>query len=175
MSVVAEETEDELAADANDPQAFVTAPPAKAENKALKRISNEDLLRTARSGSAVSIASSVSQYSNQDADISSRRPSVAPEPQGPGHRTVFLQLGRDMKKAKLIETEEPTVASLRMLFTERFAYNPGMTDFPAIYLRDPHSGVQYELEDMSEIKDNSVLSLNIERKSINRLLSIWRS
>jgi hypothetical protein len=69
-----------------------------------------------------------------------------------------------MKKATLDPSAPLTFAALRMLFTERFAYNPGLSDFPAIYLRDPASGVQYELEDIDEIKDHSVLSLNIERE-----------
>ena len=32
-----------------------------------------------------------------------------------------------------------------------------------IYIRDPSSGVQYELEDMDEVKEKCLLSLNIER------------
>ncbi|KAI5984275.1 actin interacting protein 3-domain-containing protein [Pisolithus albus] len=73
---------------------------------------------------------------------------------------VFLQVGREVKKA----TFEPgmTVSSLRMLFVDKFSYNPGMENFPAIYIRDPSSGVQYELEDMEEIKEKCLLSLNIE-------------
>lgn len=49
-----------------------------------------------------------------------------------------------------------------MLFIEKFQYNPGMDDFPNIYIKDPYSRVLYELEDLSEVKDNSVLALNIE-------------
>lgn len=76
--------------------------------------------------------------------------------------TVFLQLGREVKKA----TIEPglSFSSLRMLFVDRFSYNPGLENFPAIYIRDPSSGVQYELEDMDEVKEKCLLSLNIERK-----------
>lgn len=62
-----------------------------------------------------------------------------------------------------------TFGSLRMLFVDKFAYNPGQEDFPAIYIRDPSSGVQYELEDMDEVKQNSLLSLNIERESFTIL------
>ncbi|KAF7965236.1 hypothetical protein HWV62_44900 [Athelia sp. TMB] len=73
---------------------------------------------------------------------------------------VFLQLGREVKKA----TIEPglSFSSLRMLFIDKFSYNPGLENFPAIYIRDPSSGVQYELEDMSEVKQKCLLSLNIE-------------
>jgi hypothetical protein len=75
--------------------------------------------------------------------------------------TAFLQVGRQVKKV----TVEPglTFASLRVLFMDRFAYNPGQDNFPEIYIRDPSSGVQYELEDIEEVKDKCLLSLNIER------------
>ncbi|KAK4704862.1 hypothetical protein P7C70_g1354, partial [Phenoliferia sp. Uapishka_3] len=73
---------------------------------------------------------------------------------------VYLQIGRDVKKHRL---EGPTtIAALRVLFIERFQYNPGHADFPDIYLRDPKIGVQYELEDMSEVRNGSVISLNID-------------
>lgn len=76
--------------------------------------------------------------------------------------TVFLQVGREVKKAKM----KPglTFPSLRMLFVDKFAYNPGQEDFPAIYIRDLSSGVQYELEDTDEVSDGCLLSLNIERE-----------
>jgi hypothetical protein len=84
-------------------------------------------------------------------------------PASPSSRSfvVFLQLGREVKKAVI----EPglSFSSLRVLFVDKFSYNPGMDNFPAIYIRDPSSGVQYELEDMDEVKEKCLLSLNIER------------
>jgi hypothetical protein len=82
--------------------------------------------------------------------------------------TVFLQVGREVKKASL----EPNISfsSLRVLFVDKFSYNPGQENFPAIYIRDPSSGVQYELENTGEVKDRCLLSLNIERTY--RLFSI---
>ena len=44
----------------------------------------------------------------------------------------------------------------------KFSYSPGMDSFPAIYIRDGSSGIQYELEDMDGIKDNCLL----DRKSV---------
>lgn len=81
---------------------------------------------------------------------------------GPTRITVFLQLGREVKKANI----EPglSFSSLRVLFVDKFSYNPGQENFPAIYIRDPSSGVQYELEDVDEVKDKCLLSLNIERE-----------
>ena len=74
---------------------------------------------------------------------------------------VFLQLGREVKKVKI----EPglTFSSLRVLFVDKFSYNPGLENFPAIYIRDPSSGVQYELENTDEVQEKCLLSLNIER------------
>ena len=76
--------------------------------------------------------------------------------------TVFMQVGREVKKA----TVEPglTITMLRVLFMDKFSYSPGMDSFPAIYIRDGSSGIQYELEDMDEIKEKCLLSLNIERE-----------
>jgi hypothetical protein len=84
----------------------------------------------------------------------------AAPPDGPF--PVFLQVGREVKKVSL----EPgfTFGSLRMLFLDKFSYNPGKENFPAIYMRDPASGVQYELEDVDEIKEKCLLMLNIERQ-----------
>ena len=89
--------------------------------------------------------------------------SPNPPPSAPNQPfTMFMQVGREVKKA----TVEPglTMAMLRVLFMDKFSYSPGMDSFPAIYIRDGSSGIQYELEDMDEIKGGSLLSLNIERE-----------
>jgi hypothetical protein len=85
-------------------------------------------------------------------------------PADPSRITVFLQLGREVKKA----TIEPNLSfsTLRVLFVDKFSYNPGKENFPAIYIRDPSSGVQYELEDTDEVKEKCLLSLNIEREHV---------
>ncbi|KAJ6591629.1 actin interacting protein 3-domain-containing protein [Mycena vulgaris] len=86
-----------------------------------------------------------------------------PEPparEDPSRFTVFLQLGREVKKVTI--DHGLSFPSLRVLFVDKFSYNPGLENFPAIYIRDPSSGVQYELEDMEEVKEKCLLSLNIE-------------
>jgi Actin interacting protein 3 len=96
---------------------------------------------------------------------SSTKPAPEPVPiasSTPQPITVFLQVGREVKKVKMVPGF--TFSSLRMLFVDKFAYNPGQEDFPAIYIRDPSSGVQYELEDTDEVNDKCLLSLNIERE-----------
>jgi len=96
--------------------------------------------------------------SETQTNVSSKPP--APTPNQPF--TVFMQVGREVKKA----TVEPglTMAMLRVLFMDKFSYSPGMDSFPAIYIRDGSSGIQYELEDMDEMKEKCLLSLNIERE-----------
>jgi hypothetical protein len=92
------------------------------------------------------------------------RPSSPSSTPSRGSFPVFLQLGREVKKV----TIEPglSFSSLRVLFVDKFSYNPGLENFPAIYIRDPSSGVQYELEDMKEVKQKCLLSLNIERECL---------
>ncbi|KDQ50771.1 hypothetical protein JAAARDRAFT_164568 [Jaapia argillacea MUCL 33604] len=97
---------------------------------------------------------------DMDKPVPTTAPSATPSELPPSTFTVFLQLGREVKKV----TIEPGISfsSLRVLFVDKFSYNPGQDDFPAIYIRDPASGVQYELEDTDEVKDKCLLSLNIE-------------
>ncbi|KAJ7091320.1 actin interacting protein 3-domain-containing protein [Mycena belliarum] len=85
---------------------------------------------------------------------------IPPPVQDASRVTVFLQLGREVKKVTI--DQGLSFPSLRVLFVDKFSYNPGLENFPAIYIRDPSSGVQYELEDMEEVKDKCLLSLNIE-------------
>ncbi len=76
---------------------------------------------------------------------------------------VFLQIGKQVKK---VTVDLPmTLSALKLLFMERFEYDPGMEDFPDVYLRDNRTGVQFELEEMDDLRDGCVLSLNIERES----------
>lgn len=77
---------------------------------------------------------------------------------------VFLQIGRSTKKTILPEgVDDLSLTSLRLLFISKFNYNPPAgEDFPEIYLQDPASGIRYELEDLQDIKDRSVLCLNVE-------------
>lgn len=78
--------------------------------------------------------------------------------------TLFLQLGRSIKKVFLSEgVDELSLTSLRLLFISKFNYSPPSgEDFPEIYLQDTVSGVRYELEDLRDVKDRAVLCLNIE-------------
>jgi hypothetical protein len=87
------------------------------------------------------------------------------DPATPASLQVYLQLGRQVKRCRL---ETPvTFEGLRLLFMEKFEYDSGLGDFPDVYVRDPVSGVGYELEEMEDVREGSVLSLNIERESLS--------
>lgn len=73
---------------------------------------------------------------------------------------LFLGIGKDVKKVHY--TGELSIPALRMLFIERFGYSSGLSDFPSIYIKDPVTNISYELEDLEDVKNNSVLSLNID-------------
>jgi hypothetical protein len=91
---------------------------------------------------------------------SSRVPS--PSPTTPSSFSIFLQLGRQVKKAQI---EVPfTLDSAKLLFMEKFEFDPGRGDFPNVYIRDPRTGVQYELEDMDDVGEGTMLGLDIERE-----------
>ncbi|KAF9103268.1 Bud site selection protein 6, partial [Mortierella sp. AM989] len=74
--------------------------------------------------------------------------------------TLFLQVGKSVKKTKF--EGELTHSGLRMLFMEKFQYNPGQDDFPTIYVKDPQTNIHYELESLTDVKQNAFLSLNVD-------------
>lgn len=76
--------------------------------------------------------------------------------------SVYLTIGHQTKKTTIDDKSTLTLAGLRMMFIDRFAYSSGLEDFPLIYLRDPKANVDYELEDVADVVEDSVLSLNIE-------------
>lgn len=90
-------------------------------------------------------------------------PEQSPQPNK--ELTLFLQYKSKIKKFVLPDgASELSVARLQLAFIEKFAWsthNNG-NDLPEIYIQDPVSGVRHELEDLSDVKDRSVLVLNVE-------------
>ncbi|KAI5961520.1 BUD6 [Candida margitis] len=87
---------------------------------------------------------------------------------------VFLKIGKKTRRSSL--AAPITLASIRLVFVERFAYSPGSGNFPDIYIQDAQTKVFYELEEQSigDVKNGSLLCLNeedSESKSINDLSS----
>ncbi|KAH6621445.1 actin interacting protein 3-domain-containing protein [Chaetomium sp. MPI-SDFR-AT-0129] len=80
--------------------------------------------------------------------------------------TLFLQYKSKVKKFVLSEGyEELSIGRLQLAFIEKFSWNTQQNgaDLPEIYIQDPVSGVRHELEDLSDIKDRTVLVLNVEQ------------
>ncbi|KAI0395650.1 bud site selection protein 6 [Xylariaceae sp. FL0594] len=79
--------------------------------------------------------------------------------------TLFLQYKSKVKKFVLPEGyTELSIGRLQLAFIEKFSWNTALNgaDLPEIYIQDPVSGVRHELEDLSDIKDRTVLVLNVE-------------
>ncbi|OOQ85265.1 actin-interacting protein (Bud6/Aip3) [Penicillium brasilianum] len=79
--------------------------------------------------------------------------------------TLFLQYKSKIKKYVLHEgTAELTIGRLQLAFIEKFAWNThnNGVDLPEIYIQDPISGIRHELEDLNDVKDRSVLVLNVD-------------
>lgn len=80
-----------------------------------------------------------------------------------GSRSIFLKIGERVKKVD-VQLSDITLASLRLLFVNKFTYSPADQDFPDIYIMDSQSGVQYELEEneLRELSDKTLLVLHEE-------------
>lgn len=79
--------------------------------------------------------------------------------------TLFLQYKTKVKKVVLADGyEELSIPRLQLAFIDKFNWNTHSNgvDLPDIYIQDPVSGVRYELEDLTDIKDQSVLALNVD-------------
>lgn len=90
---------------------------------------------------------------------------VSPPPTPTKDLTLFLQYKSKVKKIVLPEgRSELSIGRLQLAFIEKFSWNTqhNGTDLPEIYIQDPVSGIRHELEDLSDVKDRTVLVLNIE-------------
>nr|POE85597.1 bud site selection protein 6 [Quercus suber] len=93
-------------------------------------------------------------------------PQFVPEasPQSGKELTLFLQYKSKIKKFVLADGDDLSIARIQLAFIEKFAWNThnNGVDLPDIYIQDPVSGVRHELEDLTDIKERSVLVLNVE-------------
>ncbi|KAG9190775.1 hypothetical protein G6011_08863 [Alternaria panax] len=109
----------------------------------------------------------VSRNSSYRAKTPSPQPSqFIPEqsPQQGKELTLFLQYKSKIKKYVFTDGAELSSARLQLAFIEKFAWDTHRYgDLPEIHIQDPVSGVRYELEDIHDIKDRSVLVLNVEQ------------
>ncbi|KAM3580293.1 Bud site selection protein 6 [Umbelopsis sp. WA50703] len=88
--------------------------------------------------------------------------STVHDKDGASSRTMdlYLKLG---KKVKKVEYNGPVeLSSLRMLFVEKFQYIARNDQFPAIYICSPSTHISYELDNMADVKHESLLTLETE-------------
>jgi hypothetical protein len=78
-------------------------------------------------------------------------------------RSLFLQVGRDTKRA-LFPNEPITLEVLSQLFRNRFSRVASITSPLTIQIRDPMIGVFYLLEQVSDVRDKSVLRVRVPGK-----------
>jgi hypothetical protein len=100
-------------------------------------------------------------------DAANQQRQFTPEQSPPPGKelTIFLQYKTKVKKFVLADGyNDLSIARLQLAFIEKFAWNThnNGVDLPEIYIQDPVSGVRHELEDLNDIKDRSVLVLNVE-------------
>ena len=79
--------------------------------------------------------------------------------------TLFLQYKTKVKKFVLAGGyQELSIPRLQLAFIEKFAWSTQSNgaDLPDIYVQDQVSGVRHELEDLADVKNNSVLVLNVD-------------
>ena len=106
------------------------------------------------------------------ASVRAPTPDKPPKPYSPDNSppatkelTLFLQYRSKVKKFVLPEGyDDLSIGRLQLAFIEKFSWNTQLNgaDLPDIYIQDPVSGVRHELEELSDIKDRTVLVLNVE-------------
>ncbi|KAL8927789.1 MAG: hypothetical protein Q9208_002205 [Pyrenodesmia sp. 3 TL-2023] len=111
--------------------------------------------------------SSIHDVHKNATSTSSQPEQFIPEdsPQPDKELTLFLQYKSKIKKFVLPDgATDLSMARLQLAFIEKFAWNTHSNgnDLPEIYIQDPVSGVRHELEDLRDVKDRSVLVLNVE-------------
>ena len=124
---------------------------------------------------SLSRASTKRRGPSSSVDESQQNPSASPtqseqfipedSPQPGKELTLFLQYKSRIKKFVLADgATDLSVARLQLAFIEKFAWNTHSNgnDLPEIYIQDPVSGVRHELEDLRDVRDRSVLVLNVE-------------
>ena len=112
-------------------------------------------------------STSANEVQAPDSSSSPETQQFIPEdsPQPGKELTLFLQYKSKIKKFVLQDGEaDLSMARLQLAFIEKFAWNTHSNgnDLPEIYIQDPVSGVRHELEELRDVKDRSVLVLNVE-------------
>lgn len=106
-----------------------------------------------------------------DMDLDTVKGDMVNEPSNNTSICIFLRIQNRTKK---VSVDLPvTFNSLRLLFIEKFAYSPGTSQFPDIYIQNPtNHQITYELEDhllSVDVKEGSLLLLNETDPQVEKL------
>ncbi|KTW26735.1 hypothetical protein T552_02739 [Pneumocystis carinii B80] len=74
--------------------------------------------------------------------------------------TLFLQYGSQVKK--VTHNKNISLNGVRVLFIEKFQFDPCDNHFPPLYIQDHRTRIFYELEDAKDITDHSLISLKMQ-------------
>ncbi|KAL8674928.1 MAG: hypothetical protein Q9168_000631 [Polycauliona sp. 1 TL-2023] len=133
---------------------------AERDGEPSKALTRAPTVRHARSASTEDAPQNVTSSPTQSEHFI---PEDSPQPGK--ELTLFLQYKSRIKKFVLSDgANDLSVARLQLAFIEKFAWNTHSNgnDLPEIYIQDPVSGVRHELEDLRDVKERSVLVLNVE-------------
>ncbi|KAL1921078.1 uncharacterized protein VTP21DRAFT_11713 [Calcarisporiella thermophila] len=100
-----------------------------------------------------------------NANVSSvaEKTQIQPEESLEVSKGITLYLRVDKQTKKVLHEGELSISALRVHFLEKFGYTPPQGyDFPPIYIYSPDGRVSYELENVGEICNGSILSLNVD-------------
>lgn len=157
-----EEPREGVSATVNGPVDDHFAPP-ETEPQELPAAPATPVAESRKSAIARRTSSRVSHAPQRTPPQSQFIPESSPQPGK--ELTLFLQYKSKIKKFVLPDGADLSVPRLQLAFIEKFAWNThnNGVDLPEIYIQDPVSGVRHEVEDLSDIKDRSVLVLNVEQ------------
>lgn len=117
----------------------------------------------------------VDQKNNDHAEPVEESKKASEPADAAGAEYIFLRIKESTKKCLVLLPISMT--SLRLLFVEKFAYSPGVSSFPEIYIVDPKTSVSYELEDtviQTDLKSGSLVELK-EQSANDTTLSTLES
>jgi hypothetical protein len=150
--------------------ATMTGPPDVEVGDGIRRLDGDEIekLSDTRSRKRGALRKNTDRPPNGDNQVeTSQEPQFIPDqsPQPGKELTLFLQYKSKIKKCVFADGyNELTIPRLQLAFIEKFAWNTHSNgnELPEIYIQDSVSGVRHELEDLNDVKDRSVLVLNVE-------------
>lgn len=137
------------------------------EHKSIAPRPAEAIITPSKGAAAITTESNFSQTHAIDTPKTTQpaADSTQEESGKPHELILFLQYKNKVKKFVLNEpSENLSIARLQLAFIEKFSWNThnNGVELPEIYIQDARSGVRHEIEDLGDVKDDSILVLNVD-------------